>query len=490
MSFAKKLARLPALERPAEVAAAPIERPVESPASGLVESARKPTLDELRERIARVLARGGNAPPAVVRKPVACDLPFVREETPSGPLDRLVRPTPHGHRVGAVPVWAAKTADPALLALLALDPVLAGCDPRRAVYLDTETTGLSSAAGTVPFLIGLGLYDEDAGRFVVEQLLLKGLGDESPMLEHLARRLEDASMIVTFNGKSFDMPLLRTRTVLNRVPRLPDRPHLDLLHVARRLHKHRLPSCSLGALEDAILGRQRVGDVSGADIAAIYHHYVRSGDETALVPVIEHNALDVISMFALVGLYGEPLDHWATDAAARLPGAARGPALEATDFSAAARVARRAGDLSRALVFAEESVARGAGLMGHHAFADVAKARGDKAAALREYEHALELARAAGEELEPVAELLRHELAKLYEHHARAYELAIALVAEGTVEAPEKRDARLARLVKKRDKTRQAAAPGAAPSKASEESSRSGRLRLSASRGWSKVRPP
>ncbi|NUO50083.1 MAG: hypothetical protein HOV80_14605 [Polyangiaceae bacterium] len=431
----------------------------------------KPTLDELRDRIARVLARDRTAPAPPPRQPTFLDLPFVREEKPSGPLDRLLRPTPLGHRVGAIPVWTAKTADPALLALLALDPELAGCDPKRALYLDTETTGLSGGAGTVPFLVGLGFYDEEAGRFAVEQLLLRGLGDEAPILEHLAERLERSSMIVTFNGKSFDMPLLRTRVVLNRVPKLPEPPHLDLVHVARRLHKHRLETCALVSLEERLLGRQRVGDVSGADIAAIYHHYLRSGDEASLAPIIEHNALDVISMFALVGLYGEPLDHGWADGA-----------LAPSDISAAAQVARRGGDLDRASEFARASVDRGAGALGHRALADVAKARGDKALALAEYERALELARKAPEDLGAVAEAVRLELAKLYEHHARSYERAIAVVAEGTAEQPARRAARLERLVKKRDKK-----PG---SRARTKDTAAERLRLSAPAGWSKVRPP
>jgi uncharacterized protein len=437
VQFGKKLARLPPLERPA----APAE-PLAAQSPTEAAAASKPTLDELRDRIARVIARDRATPPPPPRRPTSLDLPFVREERPSGPLDRLLRPTPLGHRVGAVPVWTAKTADPALLALLALDPELASCDPARALYLDTETTGLSGGAGTVPFLVGLGFYDEEAGRFVVEQLLLRGLGDEAPILEHLAERLKSASMIVTFNGKSFDMPLLRTRTVLNRVAKLVEPPHLDLLHVARRLHKHRLATCALVALEERILGRQRVGDVSGADIAAIYHHYLRSDDEASLGPIIEHNALDVISMFALVGLYGEPLENGWSDGA-----------LAASDISAAAQVVRRGGDLERAGTFAEASVARGAGALGHRALAEIAKARGDKALALVEYERALQLVDEAPGDASGVAEALRLELAKLYEHHARAYERAIAVVAEGTPEQPERRAARLQRLVRKRDKT-------------------------------------
>lgn len=483
MTFAAKLARLPPISRPVDVTLAESVRPRVDVRSGGERGdvagapvPAKPSLDELRDRIARVLARSplgrpaapADAPKVEVPSDLAtCGWPFVREETAHGPLDRLTKPTPHGHRVGAVPVWSANTADPALLALLALDPALSASAPRRALYVDTETTGLSGGAGTVPFLVGLGFYDEAEGRFMVEQLLLKGLGDEAPILEHLRARLEAASMIVTFNGKAFDLPLLRTRAVLNRLPPFREPPHLDLLHLARRLHKHRLTSCSLQSLEGEILGRQRVGDVAGEDIAAIYHHYLRSGDEACLAPIVEHNSLDVVSMFALVGLYGEPLEHWWEEEAGTTSrkGGAAAPVLAATDFSAAARVARRGKDLDRALALAEASVKRGAGAVGHQARAEVAKARGDKASALLAYEAALELARASGEAGSALCESLRHELAKLYEHHARAYERAIAMVAEGTTEPPAKQSARLERLMRKNE-------------------------RLSARAGWSKVRPP
>ncbi|MEO7111030.1 MAG: ribonuclease H-like domain-containing protein, partial [Polyangiaceae bacterium] len=136
-------------------------------------------------------------------------------------------------RVGIAPLQPAAFADSSMLALLALDPTLVPCDPRRALYLDTETTGLSGGTGNVAFLLGLAYFDEHEEAFVLEQIMIRKLGEEAPMLAHLARRLEDASMIVTFNGKSFDWPLLRARVVMNRMPALRELPHLDLLHVAR-----------------------------------------------------------------------------------------------------------------------------------------------------------------------------------------------------------------------------------------------------------------
>jgi len=253
---------------------------------------------------------------------------------------------------------------------------------------------------------------------------------------------------------------------MNRLAPLPERPHLDLLHVARRLHRHRLVSCSLGSIEDDVLGQRRVGDVCGADIAAIYHHYVRSGDLTALEPVVAHNSMDVVSMFALVGLYGEPLEHIACAASSALETDVRvaSGCLVPTDLAAFAQVTRRAGDLERALVFADASIERGGGALGFKARADVAKARGDKAAALVDYERALRDAEAiedvlparaplafreasfrdpiarravsAGACETTVAPVLRLELAKLYEHHARSFDKALAALARGTSELP------------------------------------------------------
>jgi tetratricopeptide (TPR) repeat protein len=186
-----------------------------------------------------------------------------------------------------------------------------------------------------------------------------------------------------------------------------------------------------------VLGVARIEDVPGSEIAAIYHHFVRTGDFTALEPVVEHNRFDVVSMMALVSLYGEPLEAWACTHDAR-------------DVAAASFVAKRAGDLDRALAFAEASVSRGGGPLGHRARGDVAKARGDKALALADYEKALEALPKAGEgEDDKTASSLRLELAKLYEHHARAYDKALGALANGTVERPEHHERRIRRLVTK-----------------------------------------
>lgn len=382
-----------------------------------------PSLDELRDRIARIVARGTPPPPTPRADPASGELPFLVEHTPDGPLYvRRFRCLPAA-RVGRFPLHPAADADGALLALLALDPALASASPARALYLDTETTGLAGGTGTVAFLVGLAWLDEGATSFTVEQLLLRRLGEEAPILARLSERLATASMIVTYNGKTFDWPLLRTRYVMNRLAPPPPPLHLDLLHVARRVHRARLATRTLAAIESEVLGRVRVGDVGGGDIVAAYAHYLRSGDEEALLGVVTHNEADVLTMVALVGLYGEPLG-----------------AMDPVDLAGVAHTLGRAGELERADAVAHEAVERGGGAVALRVRGDLARARGDKARALSDYQVL------AAEVDDPSVRLA---LAKLYEHHVRAYEAALALCDLGTGESDEAIARRRARLGRK-----------------------------------------
>ena len=372
-------------------------------------------------------------------------LPFQTEETPLGPLHfRRVQLSP-AHRVGRTPVLPGRTCSPELLALLALDSSLAACDGGQALYLDTETTGLAGGTGTVPFLVGLAFWqdrederggDGGGGGLVVEQLLVRNLGEEAPVLAHVARRMAQASMLVTFNGKSFDMPLLRTRYVMAQLPPPPALPHLDLVHVARRLHKPRGIECKLTSLERNILGFERVDDVPSSEIGAIYMHYLRTGDTRGLHGVIEHNVWDIVTMAALVGLYGEPLE---------------GTSLHADDLAGVARTFRRAGHLDEAYRVAHEAVERGGGALPLQVRGELHKARGDRERALLDFE-AL-----ASSVDSPAARL---ELAKLYEHHVKAPAAALAMVEQGTGERTEEAARRRARLEEKLQKEKQMGLPG------------------------------
>lgn len=188
-----------------------------------------------------------------------------------------------------------------LPARLARNPAIAALDYRRAAFVDIETIGLAGGTGTVAFMVGLGYYAE--GCFRVEQYFMRDYPEEPSMLAALAERMDGMDWLVSFNGRGFDMPILTTRFIMNRMPpRLSGAPHLDLLHPARRLWKTRLPSCRLGALEKDILGFWRdQADVPGYLVPQIYFDYLRTGDAREIARVFYHNLYDVVSMAALAG---------------------------------------------------------------------------------------------------------------------------------------------------------------------------------------------
>jgi uncharacterized protein YprB with RNaseH-like and TPR domain len=352
-------------------------------------------------------------------------LPFVREQRDTGPLFRRHQVLAPSHHVGRMPVDAAASSRAELLGLLALDPRVSNADPRRALYFDTETTGLGGGAGVLAFLVGLAWFDADL-RLNSEQFLLRSPAEEAPLLEAFAERVEACDLLVSYNGKAFDWPLLNGRMVMNRRPALPERAHLDLLHIARRLHKTRLGACRLISLESDVLGFERGPDIAGVEIPPRYSHYLRTGDDSALEPVIEHNAWDVVSMAALVGLYGEPFD-----------------LLHERDLLGLARTLKRARAFDEAERAAAIALSRGAGPEARRAHGEIAKARGDRAQALAHFE-------AFAAEVDDPA--VRLELAKLYEHHVRAPISALGWVAQGTTEdagQAEKRRARLAEKISK-----------------------------------------
>ena len=175
-------------------------------------------------------------------------LPGVVEDTEHGAMRRVVTRYDEDHRHGSVPVALALESCARDLSLLALDPTLEGIYFTKALYIDTETTGLAGGAGTLPFLVGMAWFE---GReLVVEQLLLERPGLEKPMLQRFAALLSASSCVVSYNGKSFDWPLLRTRFVLNRVAAPKVVAHLDLLHCARRVYKRRLGPVRLVLRDD------------------------------------------------------------------------------------------------------------------------------------------------------------------------------------------------------------------------------------------------
>jgi uncharacterized protein YprB with RNaseH-like and TPR domain len=198
------------------------------------------------------------------------------------------------HSHGWAPVVAAYHARGEQFGTLALDAAtFASVDARRMLLLDTETTGLAGGTGTLPFLIGVAAYEPSSAALEVDQYFLQRPGEEAPMLRALSARVAASSCLVTFNGKSFDWPLLRARYVMNRLPPPPERPHLDVLHCARRVLKRRGAGMRLAWAEREVLGFTRDGDIPGSEIPALYFAYLKHGDASRLMPVFEHNKHDL-----------------------------------------------------------------------------------------------------------------------------------------------------------------------------------------------------
>ena len=219
---------------------------------------------------------------------------FVAEET-----------YPLNHVHGDMPLSSFLALSPENVAQIAQDQTLAGVDLKRACFLDTETTGLSGGAGTMAFVVGLGFFadatDAAAESFRVQQYFLRDPGDEPAMLEALAERLPEFKALVSFNGRSFDVPIIENRFILARTPApTAGMPHLDLLHPARRLWRYHLPARTLGALERHVLGVLREqDDVPGGVIPYLYRDYLRTGDGRDMKRVLYHNAIDILSLVTL-----------------------------------------------------------------------------------------------------------------------------------------------------------------------------------------------
>lgn len=385
--------------------------------------------DRLRHAVAiHAEATSGSQPPSAVharadapipppaRPPAADALAAILRadwhDTPAGTV--FVRDDwyPLDHLHGTATLGCALDLDAATLSLLATG----GDAPHasRLAFFDIETTGLSGGTGTYIVLAGLGSYESASPgappAFRMRQYFLADVAQERAMLELLAADLARFQGIVTYNGRTFDVPFLQTRLALARLRSpLDAMPHLDLLHPLRRLYKHRLPACRLSDAERRLLRIERIDDVAGALIPQIYFDYVRAGRIAPLRAVFRHNAEDVLS---LVGVL------------ARLSRLLAGEGLDPDDGAAVARWWEAHGDESRAAWLYREALPWLEG--------------GDDWpwAAAR---HA-RLCRRAGERAEAALlwwklwEAGDHaaglDLAKHLEHHARDYDAALAVARE------------------------------------------------------------
>ena len=173
--------------------------------------------------------------------------------------------------------------------------------PGKWCFLDTETTGLAGGSGTYAFLIGVGRIAQDG--FRIRQFFMREFGEEASLLSALDEHLKQFEVMVTYNGRTFDQPLLETRfRMVRQRPPFSALPHLDLLFGARRLWKLRFESCRLVDLENQILGIERQGDLPGELIPYFYFEYLRTQEIFRLVPIFHHNAIDILTLACLTAI--------------------------------------------------------------------------------------------------------------------------------------------------------------------------------------------
>lgn len=202
---------------------------------------------------------------------------------------------------GLVPLEADVPLD--LLATWAKDPRLLEMPLEAFAFMDTETSGLAGGTGTYAFLIGVGRFEGNLAKrsFRLHQFFMRDPGEEPATLEALANFLAPCEVLVTYNGKAFDVPLLKTRYTLHDIP-LPFEgyAHVDLLHLARRLWRDRLPTRTLKFIEENVLGAPRSNEeVPGYEIPWLYFDYLRSGDASEMKGVFYHNAMDIVALAAM-----------------------------------------------------------------------------------------------------------------------------------------------------------------------------------------------
>ena len=253
---------------------------------------------------------------------------------------------------GDVQIGECAFADPAPLRLL--DPAIdvehaEAAQDSRTIFIDLETTGLSGGAGTVAFLVGCGYFD--LGAFQVRQFLLTSYSAERALLAAVAELFEHTHLIVSYNGKTFDVPVMETRWAFHRMGApLDDVPHFDMLHPARRLWRSRSAlvdegGCRLTTLERVLLNMRRVGDVDGFEIPGRFFQFLRTADPRPLEPVLEHNRLDLVSLAAV------------TSRALRLTAGGEPACRDAIEALAVGRVLERAGLPDRAAACYERAAA-------------------------------------------------------------------------------------------------------------------------------------
>ncbi len=289
------------------------------------------------------------------------------------------------------------------------------CAPGNWAFLDTETTGLAGGSGTYAFLIGVGRITPEG--FAVRQYFMREYAEERSVLRALEQHLAEFSVLITYNGRSYDQPLLETRYRMNRhQPPFCRLGHLDLLYGARRLWKLRLESCRLMQLEQEILGVYREGDLPGELIPYVYFEYLRSQEASRLIPVFHHNAMDILTLACLTAVVPAAFRSTDAESLSRV-GVNRG-----AELAGIGRWLLAAGEKEKSLGMFKRAV--DAGLpdwLLFRALWDIASLEKRLDRPFEAVRIWIELAECRNEYRAPALE----ELAKFYEHEERNYALAL-----------------------------------------------------------------
>jgi uncharacterized protein YprB with RNaseH-like and TPR domain len=259
--------------------------------------------DKMLRRFARGFGIEGEVPEEPESTPAGLAVEDTRPgallQTEHGPVRQIVERRTTGYPYSPCLIEELLIPQTTSHAQYLQDNRLAGFNRDEALFLDTETTGLSHGAGTVAFLVGLGWFEDQ--EFVMEQLLIDDFDQEQAQLATLLQRLEGKRYLVTYNGKSFDRSVLENRLVIHRFmtareAHLRLMPHLDLLHVGRRVYRGLLENHRLGTLERELLDYLRIDDISGEMVPQHYFQYMLSGEGRHIDQVLKHNFDDVLSL--------------------------------------------------------------------------------------------------------------------------------------------------------------------------------------------------
>jgi len=318
----------------------------------------------VRDRLARLLRGRGEAAVSAERASTARSSGLPESLDRDAERGVLARRTTIeiSRRHGAFELWEALAADRSVLALLARDPALAESDLRRALFLDTETTGLSGGAGTWVFLVGLGSFEDDG--FRMWQGFLAEPAEERALLDEVAERIRAASAVVSFFGKAFDRHRLEDKMRMHGIaPPFEGRPHLDLYHPLRRLYRPRPAAgartvaldARLRTLENELCGVEREDDLPGSRAPAAWFDFLH-GRPHELEGVFRHNLDDVLSLVALAA-------HLACCVEERRKSGEPVAGSASARARAVAACLARAGEFASAVEWFERAVERGAGLL-------------------------------------------------------------------------------------------------------------------------------